>query len=128
MEKREEAVRALQLLTSQADAIVQQMNLIQNAINDATETIEALKSLESSAEILYPIGSGVYVRGEIKEVDEVLMSIGSGVVVKRTKERAISLLEDRVKEMNKRLEELASKYNEIAGEVEKIKEQLEEKR
>ncbi|MDI3502530.1 MAG: prefoldin alpha subunit [Archaeoglobi archaeon] len=127
MEKNE-SLRALQLLASQAEAIVQQMNVIQSAISEARETIEAMKALEAPSEILYPLGSGVYLQGEVKSAENVLMSVGSGVVVRKSREDAISVLEERIKEMTKRLEELATRYNEISAEVEKIRAQLEEKK
>jgi len=124
MASREETMKALQTLASQAEAIAQQMNLIQNAISEANEAREALRGIETSAEVLYPLGAGVYLIGEVKDAERVLMSAGSGVVIKRNREEAISLLEERVKDLNKRLEELASRYNEIVAEMEKIRERL----
>jgi len=126
--ERNEAIRALQLLASQAEAIIQEMNIIQNAINEAQETIEAMRALRAPSEILYPLGSGVYLQGELRSVESVLMSVGSGVVLRKSREDAISVLESRVKELTKRLEELATRYNEISAEVEKIRAQLEEKK
>ncbi len=107
----------------QADAIAQQMNMVQITIKDvetALTTITVLKEEPAGKEILVPIGFGSYVNAALANPDRVVIGIGAGVSVEKETDDAKALLEKRKVELTKYYEQLNNAITKLAQELQSI--------
>ena len=110
-----------QLMRQQLTAYTEEKALIDEKLNELNSTIDALHRLgdvKKGEEVWSPLGSGSFVRSDIKDTDNVMIAIGAGVVVRETKERSIEILQGR-------LEELADVNNDLTAEMTKLTQVLE---
>ena len=83
----------------QGDLIQQQIELIRASIAEVDALTNTLDDLEGkkSVEAFVPVGAGSFIKGELKNPDEVIVSIGSGIAVKKMLKEQGKLLQDRKK-------------------------------
>ena len=106
----------LQILKQQISSYVEQKQAIDEKEGEMNATIEALKSLpavKKGEEIWSSLGSGTFVRSDIKDVEQVLIGIGAGIVVRESNEKAVDILQGK-------LNELGAFDSEIVAEVNKM--------
>lgn len=111
----------LQLMKQQISAFVEEKNLIDEKVSElvsAVNTLNKLKDVKKSSEIWSQLGGSVFVRSDIKDVEQVLISVGAGVVLKKQRAEAIGILQSR-------LEELTNLDRNIVAELRKFSEQAE---
>ena len=111
--QRERAAEEYAVLSQLAEEIQREINLAQSLIAEIDSTVITLKnigSLEEAKEVLVPLSAGVYVRAVISKQEKFLVNIGSNILVEKTLEEALSMLNQRREEIvqliNKRVEEL----------------------
>ena len=97
-----------QVLQSQGRGVQEQlgalsMTLVQ--IQAASESLKVLKEKAGDSQCLVPIGAGAFAPASIGN-GKVLVDIGAGVIVEKTYDEALSILEARGKEMAKAQEEM----------------------
>ncbi|MEI8330437.1 MAG: prefoldin subunit alpha [Methanomicrobiales archaeon] len=106
----------------QAEIFIEQLNLLENARQEASAAIEALEAMVVADEntVLLQIGGGASVRAKVLEPGKVLLAIGAEVVVERTNKEAVEFLKGRIMEMeasqkkvSETLEKLRAQMNEI---------------
>ena len=118
----------LQILKQQISSYVEQKQAIDEKEGEMNATIEALKSLpavKKGEEIWSSLGSGTFVRSDIKDVEKVLVAVGAGVVAKETLPRAIEILELRVKEFSEISQGIVSQANSLVERINKLEPELE---
>ncbi len=101
VDKQQEAQQKMmqfQLMQNQLETLRAQL---QNLAGRAEELSVARLTLENlniskSAEAFIPVGSGNFVRGKIEDSKNVLVSIGGNAAVKKTKEEAIKVLDEKL--------------------------------
>jgi len=118
----------------QLEGISAQIQVLEAAMAETEAAIKALDSLREAKkgdEILVPIGSGSFIKGEIKDKESVIIGIGAGISVEKKVSEAKKILEAREKDMkdtleklrngatqaNKKLMELSSKSEGIMQEI-----------
>lgn len=112
------------------DAISNEINIVQSNILELNTTIQALSILNDSkagSEILVPLGSGSFVRAELKEKDRILVGVGAGLSIEKTLDDAEKALKTRLDEVSKllsRLQDAASDVSSKAFELNKLAEKL----
>lgn len=96
----------------------QKMTRIEEQVTKLTEirleqlgVIAALKTLESNQSTMIPLGAGIQLPASPKG-DTVVIDIGSGVQAEKPREEAITILEARLKEVDKVLNTLQNEYME----------------
>ncbi len=117
-----------QLLRQQLTAFSEEKALIDEKINELNATIDALHKLEDAkkgGEIWSPLGSGSFVRSDIKDVEKVMIAIGAGAVVRETRERAIEIFQGRLEELNKLQSDILRELEIIARTVQRLEPELE---
>lgn len=127
-----------QLLKQQINAMIEQKNAIDERITELKITEDALNKLvdvKKGEEIWSSIGSGAFVRSDIKDNDNVLIGVGAGIVLKKDRGRASAILEERVNEMKKVdleiMEEVtnyARQIEQLESEIQSLAEQMEKKK
>jgi len=118
----------------QLESISAQIQVVDAAMAETESAMIALDSLKEAKAgdgILVPIGSGSFIKGEIKDKESVIIGIGAGISVEKNVSEAKKILEAREKDMkdtleklrngatqaNKKLMELSSKSEGIMQEI-----------
>ncbi len=117
-----------QVLRQQLAAYLEEKTIMDTRLNELNVTIDALHRLDEikkGDEMWSQLGSGAFIRSDIKDVDKVMISIGAGIVVKETMPRCIEILQSRLEEINSIYNEMASEITKISSVLEKLEPQLE---
>lgn len=79
--------------------IARQAALTEQAIGEMMATIEALEAIpkEKGSEALIPIGSGVFVKGQLKDKEKIILALGASAHIEKTFSEAKSFLEGKRK-------------------------------
>ena len=106
----------------QAEALRQQMNMVQASITSCDQTMVTINELKTASvegkitETMVPIGFGSFVHAEIKNADRVIVDLGSGFSAEKTADEAIETLNRRKEQLTKILQQMnASLTNYIQG-------------
>ena len=112
-----------QQMQSQAEALSQQVNMLQITIRDvetALTTVDALKDETADKETLVPIGFGSFVNATLKNPDKIVVGIGAGVSVEKNVDDAKALLDTRKEELTKYHDKLNENLTKFAQELQNI--------
>ena len=96
----------------QAEALKQEMSMVQASISSCDQTIVTINELKSAsgagkaAETMVPVGFGSYVYAEVKNADRVIVNLGAGFSAEETAEKAIETLNRRKEQLTKILEQM----------------------
>jgi prefoldin alpha subunit len=96
----------------QAEAMRQEMNVVQASISSCDQTIVTINELKTasaegkSTETMVPVGFGSYIYAEVKNADRIIVNLGAGFSAEKTAEEAIKTLNYRKEELTKILEQM----------------------
>lgn len=118
-----------QILNNQIKQISNQIGLLDQQLVELNGMEIGLIDLEKNkvgSSLLVPVGSGVFVEGELKDNKNVFMNVGAGVVVKKNFNETKSMLDKQMQEtanvmqqLEMELINLSSRVKEIQGELSK---------
>lgn len=123
MEKEKEMQKKyvqLYLFREQFRALAEEKGSVEKRISEtlvSIDTLSRIDSVKNGEEIWTPVGSGAFLRSDIKDTTEVLLGIGAGIVIKKDRKQAVETL-------RLRLEELVKIDSEMTSELEKFKRQI----
>ena len=116
----EETVNALlvevRVLESTYNELTARQNLLERALLESRAALDSIKGLSGTppSEVLTQIGGGAMLRSNPPSTDRVLVSIGSNVVLEKSKDEAVALLEERSRDVEKTIMSIIGQRNEIA--------------
>ncbi|WP_456474830.1 prefoldin subunit alpha [Candidatus Pyrohabitans sp.] len=119
----EKVLADYEMMRSQAEALQQNLDLINQHIAEfrlTLSTLEEIEKLEDGNEILVPMGSGSFTKAEIKDTGSVILSLGAEVAARKSIDEAKLDLQARVEELEKVREEHNSRLGEIMKNLEAI--------
>ncbi|WP_440956671.1 prefoldin subunit alpha [Methanosarcina sp. Mfa9] len=96
----------------QAEALRQEMNMVQASIASCDQAITTINELKKAGEegketeTMVPVGFGSFVHAEIKNVDKVVVNLGAGFSAEKSAEGAIEILNSRKEQLTKILEQM----------------------
>jgi len=96
----------------QAEALKQEMNMVQASIASCDQAIATINELKKTGEegkateTMVPVGFGSFVHAEIKNVDKVVVNLGAGFSAEKSSEGAIETLNNRKEQLTKILEQM----------------------
>jgi len=93
-------MQMLQQHMQQVQEQIQSLHQQLNELKTIKESLEELKSVKNKKSIV-PLGAGVFLETNIKEVKDVLLNVGSNVMVKKDVKDAQNILEKQIKELEK---------------------------
>lgn len=126
----EETVNALvveiRILEGTYNELSARQNLLERALLEGRAALESIKGLagQPSGEILTQIGGGAMLRAQPPSTDTVLISVGSNVVIEKSKEEAVAMLEERSRDIEKTIVSLIGQRNEIGARLNSDRELL----
>lgn len=116
----EETVNALlvevRVLESTYNELTARQNLLERALLESRAALDSIKGLsgQPADEVLTQIGGGAMLRSQPPSTEHVLVSIGSNVVIEKSREEAVAMLEARSRDVEKTIVSLIGQRNEIA--------------
>ena len=96
----------------QAEALRQEMDMVQASISSCDQTIVTINELKTAsaegktAETMVPVGFGSFVHAEIKNADRIIVDLGAGFSAEKTADEAIETLNRRKEQLTKILEQM----------------------
>jgi len=94
----------LQMLGQQIQQIQQQMQSFEHQIGELRsvhDSVEEMSKTKEGTEVLIPLGSGVFVKGEIKDSKNLVMGVGSKVIIEKPAEHALEVINSQISEIEK---------------------------
>ena len=116
----EETVNALlvevRVLESTYNELTSRQTLLERALLESRAALDSISGLSGhpSEEVLTQIGAGAMLRSQPPATDKVLVSIGANVVLEKSKEEAVAMLEERSRDVEKTIVSVIGQRNEIA--------------
>ena len=115
----EETVNALvveiRVLEGTYNELTTRQNLLERALLEGRAALESIKGLDGeSPEVLTQIGGGAMLHSPPPSTDRVLINVGANVVIEKSKEEAVAILEERSRDVEKTIVSLLGERNEIA--------------
>jgi len=115
----EETVNALvveaRVLEGTYNELTTRQNLLERALLESRAALESIKGLDGkSPEVLTQIGGGVMLHSPPPSTDTVLVNVGANIVIEKSKEEAVAILEERSRDLEKSIVSLVGERNEIA--------------
>lgn len=120
----------LQVLGQQINQMQKQIQLLENQSIELTlveQGLEDIKNVKIGTKILVPISSGIFVKAELKDNEELLVNVGANVTVKKDIPSTKQLIKRQLDEIKKvqeetivELQKLVIKANSIEEEINKI--------
>jgi prefoldin alpha subunit len=116
----------VRILESTFNELTARQNLLERALMENKAALEALKEIgeRKPVEVLLQIGGGALVRCAPPAVDKVLVNVGSNVIIEKSKDDALVLLEARAKQAEQTIISIIGQRNEIAERLETDKQVL----
>ncbi|MCR5026673.1 MAG: prefoldin subunit alpha [Methanobrevibacter sp.] len=110
-----ELVNEINVYNQQAELIRQQIELIQSSIAEVdalTNTLDDLNG-ERAVEAFVPVGAGSFIKGELKDTDEIIISIGAGYAIKKDAEGAKVIIAGQKKDLEDSLDKMLANLQQI---------------
>ncbi len=128
--KLKEKYAEFQMLEQSLAQLNQRKVAIENQMNEfisLQESLDSLKKSKKNSPMYSPLGSGVFIKSEIKDSQNVLVNIGSNIAIERSVEDSKELVENQMTELKGILIKLESeigkglkKGNELSTELAKL--------
>ena len=115
-QKLNELVNEINVYNQQAELIRQQIELIQSSIAEVdalTNTLDDLNG-DKSVEAFVPVGAGSFIKGELKDTDEIIISIGAGYAIKKDAEGAKTIIAGQKKDLEDSLDKMLANLQQIS--------------
>jgi len=114
MNKEEELQKNMAIIEyykEQLRSLELQFSYLQNTIADNTKakiTLEKFSKEKKEADVLLPIGGGVFIDAKAKNPAKVLFDVGNGIVIEKTSNEAAEKLGKRIKDLQQTEEKISS--------------------
>ena len=127
-QKMNELINEINAYNQQADLIRQQIELIQASIGEVDALSNTLDDLngEKSVEAFVPVGAGSFIKGELKDTDEIIISIGAGYAIKKDAEGAKKIIAGQKKDLEDSLDKMLANLQQVTDIVGNLQAQAEQ--
>ena len=79
-----------------------------------------MKEAKNGSEILIPIGGGTFAYADTKDVNKILTDVGSGIVVEKTPDEAIAVINKRIESLQINQDSLTTLSQQISSQMDGI--------
>ena len=115
-QKLNEIINEINAYNQQAELVRQQIELIQSSIAEVdalTTTLDDLNG-EKAVEAFVPVGAGSFIKGELKDTDEIIISIGAGYAIKKDAEGAKEIISGQRKDLEDSMDKMLASLQQIS--------------
>ena len=124
----QEDLMRLDAYRNQLNQFLQQHQLFSASRADhdrARETLEGLDRIESTREVVIPLGAETYLRGTAATAQPVLLGLGSGVVAEVDRAKAVEVLHERLVRLDEAGRELDGQIRTLEERIEILSQRIE---
>ena len=116
-QKFNQLLNEINVYKQQGDLIQQQIELVRASIAEVDALTNTLDDLEGkdSVEAFVPVGAGSFIKGELKNTDEVIVSIGSGIAVKKDVEDSLDKMLANMQQVSDIIGSLSAQAEQLAA-------------
>ncbi len=128
MQQNPQAYVELELINQRLKELDMQLQHIEMKLEQtvlAKNMITALQKANKGDELLIPIGAGVFITAQAGDITQVKQAVGSGVVVEKSIEESLALLEKQQKEVLGSQQQLSKAYEETVAKAMELQAQIE---
>ncbi|GIU72303.1 MAG: hypothetical protein KatS3mg003_1782 [Candidatus Nitrosocaldaceae archaeon] len=125
-ERLQNMIAQLKSMEAYLNDLVTKEAAVVRLIEEGKLAAEALRGLTKSADVLMPIGMGVYVQSLIKEDAKFLVNVGAGISIEKKREDAIAFIENRLRELEAALNNITSQKRDIQLRMEQMRREANE--
>lgn len=124
---REKIVR-YQVLQQRIKVLDNRRNLILNRLMELDNTLSSIQELKDQKDegVFLPLGSGIFVKGSIKDADKMIAIIGADVAVDMNFEKASKVLEDNRKVLDSGLKTIEEDMTKTTEELINLEPEIQE--
>lgn len=123
--KIDQIVYSMEVIRQQMEEIEGQIQSLALILQDLAASTEFLKNMgRIEGDSLIPIRRGLYIEGEVKNKERVVVSIGSSAYKKATVEDALSILEERKSDAARALESSRTSESDLQQRYAQLEEYL----
>eukprot|EP00871_Galdieria_phlegrea_P006087 jgi/Galph1/966/GphlegSOOS_G5698.1 len=87
-------------------ASLRTLNLAVSRLQRSLHSLESFSSRQENSHIMVPLTSSLYVKGQVKNPNHVLVDIGTGYYVKQTCDKAENYVQRRISQVKKEIEKI----------------------
>ena len=127
-QKLNELINEINAYNQQGELIRQQIELIQSSISEVdalTNTLDDLNG-EKAVEAFVPVGAGSFIKGELKDTDEIIISIGAGYAIKKDAEGAKKIIAGQKKDLEDSLDKMLANLQQVTDIVASLQGQVQQ--
>ena len=119
-EKVNSLVVEIRVLEGTFNELSARQNMLERALMENRAALDAISALSEAKtnEILTQIGGGAMLRSTPPSTDKILVSVGASVVIEKTRDEAVALLQGRTKDVEASMMSIQSQRNQIAERLE----------
>lgn len=127
-QKFNQLLNEINVYKQQGDLIQQQIELVRASIAEVDALTNTLNDLEDkdSVEAFVPVGAGSFIKGELKNTDEVIVSIGSGIAVKKDVDGARETIARQKKDLEDSLDKMLANMQQVSDIIGSLSAQAEQ--
>lgn len=117
----------LQIANEQLKQMQEQLQMVEakrQEIADSVENVESIKNCKTGAPLLTPIADGIFIKGELKDNQGVIVNAGANVCVTKTIEDAKKMLKEKEEELGNYIKELETEFETAVNEAKSLEQEL----
>ena len=118
-----------QMIQQQLEEVNQHLGMLNEQSSELDISIEAVKEIAKTKldnEFLAPVANGIFIKGELKENQKLVVNVGMNTTVEKTIPEVVELLEEQKKDIMGRIIETDSMMMKMNSEAMKIFKEVEE--
>ena len=122
----QEKVIRYQILEGRVQALMKRRDLLLTKmleIDSTLNTIEEIKK-KTEKEMFLPLGSGVYVLGNLKKTKKMIVELGANIAIEESVEKAKKILEKRKNTLNTGLQAVEKEMTSLSNELLKLEPEI----
>jgi len=128
--KKEELQKKLvefQLLNLNLNVLQERIQTVNQRASELQKTRNAIDELKTTKpnKAMIPLGSGNFVFGSVEDSENVIVGIGSGVAIKKKREEAMDILDDKIRESENVLNDLTNQTQAVIERLETLQLEIE---
>lgn len=115
----QQQMMAQQMMAQQVQQMEQQIASVGQQISELNmlkDNLNELKGLKNT-KMKTPLGAGIFIESELKDVSTVLMGVGSGVIVKKNTDSAIEVIKKQIKELDSLSMQMQNELNNFSKQM-----------
>lgn len=133
----QEKVLVYQILQNQLEEFAKQGTVLETRLGELEITENALREMKSVKEdsgALFHLGAGCYGHGKLMDKNKFMVEIGAGIMANKTLPEAVSIIEERKKEIERvktklqlEMEKIGNSMNQLGLELQQLNEKAAQK-